>query len=308
MKEFKLKSRYDGVNLDVTVFEPEGEAKGILQVVHGMVEHKQRYYQFMEWMARQGYVCIAHDHRGHGKSVESHEGLGYMGKGGWIALVDDVRLVGDWIRNEYPGLPFNLLGHSMGSMVVRSYAKRYDDSIDSLIICGCPSYNPMSGIGIMLAGMISLIRGEHYRSNLLLKSSIGSFRKRFKDGKNAWITSDTNVQESIDKDVLCDFVFTANGYKNLFRLMRDCYSTDKESGKSSWALKKPELPVHFLSGADDPCRVSDKALADAVDKMRQAGYRNVDLKTYRGMRHHIIIEKDKEQVWKDIEKCCIKLS
>lgn len=297
MKDFKLKSRYDGVNLAVSVFESEGKAKGILQVVHGMVEHKKRYYQFMEWMASQGFICVAHDHRGHGESVESREDLGYMHKGGWLAMVDDVKLVNEWVKKEYPGLPVTLLGHSMGSMVVRSYVKRYDDSIDSLIVCGCPSYNPMSGVGILLAGLIALIHGERYRSKLLLKMSIGSFRKSFKDGKNAWISSDPEVQANIDKDILCNFVFTANGYKNLLRLMRDCYDT---CGKSGWVLKNPDLPVHFISGAEDPCRVSDKALAKAVESMRSAGYRNVDLKTYPGMRHHIIIEKDKEQVWKDI--------
>lgn len=318
MVEFTLTSQYDDLQIAVAMCEPEvGDSnasagdetsaggfqpKGIIQIVHGMVEHKERYYPFMEWMASQGFVCIAHDHRGHGGSVKNvATDLGYMYTGGWRALVEDTRMVCDYVKHLYPDLPLTLFGHSMGSMVVRSFVKRYDSMIDELIVCGCPSENPLGGIGRTLARCIGFLRGDHYRSSLMLKMSIGAFRKKFKaeHSKNSWITSDTEVVAGIDKDPLCGFVFTANGYYNLTSLMMDCYDV------KGWALGKPELPVHFISGADDPCRVNDEALAKAVESMRLAGYKNVDLKTYPGMRHHLILERDKEKVWNDIKSFAI---
>ena len=103
MKTLKLNSSADGVKLSVAVLEPVGEPKGIFQISHGMAEHKERYYPFMEYLAQNGYVCVIHDHRGHGASVQSPEDLGYMGKGGATALVEDLRLVQEWACKEYPG-------------------------------------------------------------------------------------------------------------------------------------------------------------------------------------------------------------
>lgn len=90
------------------------------------------------------------------------------------------------------------------------------------------------------------------------------------------------------------FNFTANGYANLFGLMIDCYSP------KGWRLANPDLPVMFVSGADDPCRISDLAFAKAVDCMRRVGYRRVASKLYPNMRHEILNETQKKQVWDDL--------
>ena len=131
MKSLKLKASADDLNLAVLVSEPECAPKGVFQIVHGMCEHKERYAAFMEYLSGHGYVCVIHDHRGHGESVKTPDDLGFMYKGGWRAMVEDVKLVADWAKAHYPGLKHVLLGHSMGSMVVRSFTKRHDDMIDT---------------------------------------------------------------------------------------------------------------------------------------------------------------------------------
>lgn len=299
MIEFTLPSQYDDVLISVAMIEPEGKPKGILQLVHGMVEHKVRYYEFMEWMASQGYVCVIHDHRGHGKSVKGGmKDLGFMYSGGWKAMVEDTRMVCDYIKGLYPDLPATLLGHSMGSMVVRSFTKRYDYMIDALIVCGCPSENPLGAVGKFLAKTFAVICGERFRPNLLTSMSIGTFRKAFKGekSKNSWITTDAGTVAVIDSDPLSNFAFTANGYFNLTSLMMDCYDV------KGWALKKADLPVRFISGANDPCRISDSALLKAVESMRKAGYSNVTLSLYPGMRHHVLLEHDRQKVWDEIKE------
>ena len=296
IKAMTLPASADGLSLAMLVSVPEEAPRGIVQLVHGMCEHKERYIPFMEWLTAHGYVCVIHDHRGHGASVRSADDLGYLYDGGWQALVEDVRVVSDWIREQWPGLDYTLFGHSMGSMVVRSFAKRYDDRLDRLFVCGCPSDNPAKGAGKALAALFGRLRGWHYRPRLLQKMSFGTFNKPFaQEGwPAAWVCSDPATLEAYHKDPLCAYQFTANGFYGLMGLMQDCYSA------KGWKVSRPLLPVHFISGAEDPCRTSDAALGKAVTLMRRIGYANADLRLYPHMRHEILTETDRQQVWDDI--------
>ena len=294
--EFKLTSPCDGLELACLCTEPEGEPKGVVQIAHGMCEHKERYTAFMEFLSENGYAAVINDHRGHGASVRSVRDLGYLYKDGWLSMVRDTRAVTQWARDRWPGKPLTLLGHSMGSMVVRSYAKRWDECIDALIVSGCPSDNPAKGAGKALAALDSLLCGPHHRPQLLQAMSVGAYNKDFKsEGRDcAWVCSDPEVQKAYDADPLCGYVFTANGFYNLMGLMQDCY------GARGWKVANPDLPVTFLSGALDPCRTSDEALEKAAALMRGAGYNSVSTKLYPGMRHEILNEKGKLTVWNDV--------
>lgn len=298
-RKFTLEASSDGLGLSCLVYENDEnvERRGTIVLVHGMCEHKERYIKLMEYLSAAGYVCVISDLRGHGESVLRQEDLGFMYAGGWRAMVEDVAIVVKWARDNYPVGDLTLFGHSMGSMVVRSCAKRHDDMIDRLIVCGCPSDNPAKGAGKALAGMTGLLCGWHSRSALLQAMSFGAYNKPFKDEgyKAAWVCSDKDVLDAYHADPLCQYVFTANGFYNLMALMQDCYDI------KGWKLSRPQMPVHFISGAKDPCRVSDEALAKAADTMKKAGYVNVDLKIYPGMRHEIHNETLAPQtVWPDI--------
>lgn len=300
MESFTLTSRYDDLKLAGLICLPASTPKGAVQIVHGMCEHKERYIPFMEWLAAQGFIAVCHDHRGHGASVKSPDDLGYMYDGGWKALVDDTHLVTEYIRGRYHGIRLTLFGHSMGSLVVRSYVKRYDADIDQLFVCGCPSDNPAKGAGKFIAKMCGVFKGWHSRPKLLQKMSFGAYNKPFESEgwSSAWVCSNPEILKAYHNDPLCQFIFTANGFYNLLGLMQDCYSL------KGWNLTRPSLPIRFISGAEDPCRVSDKALENAVEKMRQAGYKDVTLKTYQGMRHEILNETGRQTVWNDILEQC----
>lgn len=296
MKTLKLKSAYDSLDLSVAVSEAEGEAKGIFQISHGMAEHKERYFPFMNYLSKQGWVCVIHDHRGHGESIKSPEDLGFMFKGGADALVEDLLLVQDWAKKEYPGLEICLFGHSMGSMVVRAFCRKYDDRIAKLIVCGCPSYNSACSAGMALAGIVSFFCGAHHRSKLLNAMSFGSFGKLFPgEGALGWLSANKSNVKEYKADPLCGFCFTANGFKNLFKIMKECYNP------KGWQMAHSKMPVLFVSGGDDPCRISDKDFDKAVDFMRERGYGKVSSKLYPGLRHEILLE-GKAEVWEDIAK------
>lgn len=295
-----LSSPADGLGLSVSCLTPrEGiRPKGIIQLVHGMCEHKERYFPFMEYMADKGYVCVIHDHRGHGASVSHPSELGYFHEGGYEAMIEDAKAVTDWAAERFPGLEINLFGHSMGSMVVRAYAKRYDNTLTRLIVCGSPSYDPASKIGMLLARHSMKRKGGRHRPQSIQRLSFNSFNRKFrKEGSpNAWVCSDKNVVAAYDKDPLCNFQFTSNGFYNLFSLMQYAYSAE------NWAMRNTGMPVLFISGADDPCLINEKKFAGTVKFMRDLGYKNVTSRLYPGMRHEILNETGKIKVWEDIVK------
>ena len=184
----------------------------------------------------------------------------------------------------------------MGSMVARSYTKRYDNELAGLIVCGSPSYNATNGIGKSIAKCDAKKHGDHYRSTQMQKLAFGTYNKSF--GKvsspNAWICSDTAVVAAYDASPLCNYIFTSNGFYNLFALMDDAYN------RKDWHVVNPQLPIWFISGEDDPCFISPKKFNHAVDNMRKVGYVNVTSKLYPHMRHEIVNELGKEHVWNDI--------
>ena len=298
MKKVTLVSPSDGLEISVLTCTPQKGARGIVQLVHGMCEHKERYIPFMEFLAEEGYASIIHDHRGHGESVRSSEDLGYFYEGGYMALINDIKAVNSLAREENPGLSVVLMGHSMGSMAVRSYLKRYEDTVQALIVCGSPSFNKAAGLAKWITKLYSVIAGERHRPDLIQRLAFGSFNRRFGkvDSHNAWVCSDPEIVREYDRDPLCNFQFTNDGFINLFSLMEDAYATD------GWEVHNPEMPILFISGAEDPCLVSGHKFRQAVHAIRKAGYTNVRAKLYQGMRHEILNETGKRQVWEDVAK------
>lgn len=294
----KIKSNQDGLELEISIIKPQGEIKGIMQISHGMAEHKERYYPFMEYLVEQGYVTVIHDHRGHGMSVKKQEDLGYFYEDKAEYVVEDLYQVTNLIKNQYPNKKLILFGHSMGSMVVRKYIKKYDKEIDKLIVCGSPSKNPFVEFAIGFVKVMKRIKGEYYKSQLIQTLAFGTYHKKIQNpiSKNAWICANEEVVKQYDADKLNGFIFTLNGFQNLFTLMKDIYT------KKDWKLNHKELPIFFIAGKEDPVIVSPKKWEMAQSFLKEIGYQKVSGKLYEGMRHEILNEKDKKKVFEDILK------
>lgn len=299
---FTLRSRVDDLELSVLRTEPDGEIHGVIQIAHGMSEYKERYLPFMEYMSACGFVCVIHDHRGHGKSVRSREDLGYMYGGGANAMVEDIRRVNDFIHRRYVHKKIVLLGHSMGSMAVRTYLKKYDRSVDLVILSGSPSKNHALPIGMIFAAIGKKIFGGRIPGRLIEAMSFGPYMLRFRGEKSrfAWTCSDPEIVAEYDDSPLCGFTFSVDAYETLFQLMWETYSS------KGWRCRCPQLPILFVSGADDPCMGDIRKFKQAVEHMRHMGYRCVRGKIYRGMRHEILNEREKERVYRDLYRYITK--
>lgn len=294
LKHFYQSSQRDGTGLACVMVTPDGEPRGLVQLAHGMAEYKERYLPFMKFLAAHGYASLINDHRGHGASVGSPRDLGYFNRDGASALVDDLHQMTLWFREKYPGKKLILFGHSMGSLAVRVYRQKYEADIDALVVCGSPGRNPATGAGLLLNRVMTLVKGERYISPLFVQMTTGSFSKAFPspDTKNAWLSTNQDNVARYDADPLCGFPFTLNGYRALLELMRDAYRPAPAG--------KPDLPVHFISGEEDPCAPDRKGFEDAVRRMRNDGYRRVTAKMYPGMRHELLNHTNCQLVYDDL--------
>lgn len=280
-------------------YPPKGmKPVGVIEFVHGMCERRQRYEPTIAYFNKHGFICAITDLRGHGENILTTDDLGYFGDEGYKGLVDDVHEYTMYLKREFPKLPLVLLGHSMGSLIVRTYLKTYSREVDAVILSGSPSNNAMVGLGKSLTKFLAMFRGWHYRSPFIANIVSGTFEKPFANEGilNAWLTRDRNIVEEYNRDELCGVPFTLNGYFGLMNLIQQTYSS------SGWISKNKSLPIMFISGADDPCRRNDKAFKKAVAHLKRCGYPNTFSKLYPEMRHELFNELDSDEVYEDILK------
>ena len=297
-------SNTDGLPLRVLRIEPENpqDIRGIVQMVHGKNEHKGRYAAFMRFLASNGYLTIANDHRGHGESVIDPEDRGYFYQGGTDALVEDLHEITLDVKKyaaEKCGrsdLPITLLGHSMGSLAARCYIRQYDADIDQLCLTGSPSRSDNIKKGLRVLKLLKAIEGKRSRSPLAKKLIMGTTyeRKYRHEGlKNAWTNSEREAVIEHNNDPLCSFSFTLNGYEEMLKMAMLAYT-------GGYTPQNPAMPIRFFSGEDDPCALSRQKFVEAMRLMTSIGYTNVRCRLYKGMRHDILHEKNKLRVYSDI--------
>ncbi len=285
----------DSLQISVAVSLPQSPPLAVIQLLHGVCGCKERYFPFMNFLAEKGYVCVIHDHRGHGESIRERDDLGYFHQDGSKALVEDARMVSEWAKDKYPDLPLYMVAHSMGSMVARIFLKKHDYMLDGIVLCGSPGWNPLSSAGRLFLSFLCFFDGGRSRPGFIQRMMSDVYNRKFRsEGPNAWTCSDPQMRMSFADNPSCNFQLTSNGAKTVLELMKQTYSSD------GWGMSNPELPILFLSGEEDPCMISLHNLSKTVDHMRTMGYKNVSATVYPEMRHEVLNEKDRIKVWNDI--------
>ena len=288
----------DGAHtLKVRVYKPEGEIKALFHVVHGMTEHVDRegYVTFMTRLAEEGYLAFGYNHLGHGDTAKDDSELGFIAeKDGWRLLVADVANAEGKMKKEYPDLPLYLLGHSMGSFIVRLAAK--EAKPDKLIVMGTGGPNPAAGAGIALAGMIKTFCGARHPSPFIEKMAFGKYNERFdKTRKYDWLSKDRHVQDVYAADKFCTFHFTVSALRDLVVMNKECNT------KEWFSSFDKKLPVLLVSGAEDPVGDYGKGVTAVYEGLKSAGC-DVKMKLYENCRHEILNETCREETTNDILK------
>ncbi len=299
VKQVKVPSCNGSHRLHGVVYLPEQAPKGILHIVHGMTEHIARYEPTMAHFAALGYIVMGYDHLGHGFTVNDDSELGFIAhKDGWKQLVQDVKTFSDALRQEYGAqLPYYLLGHSMGSFIVRLAAETQVRP-DKLIIMGTGGPNPAAGAGLAVIGAVKALKGERYYSALVDSLAFGSYNKRFGGGTaedpSPWLTTDEDVRKRYYADKLCTFKFTVSAMGDLIRLT-------KNANRRGWYTHlNRSIPILLVAGEDDPVGNYGKGVEQVYRQLLKTGH-SAQCILYKGARHEILNERCARQTQADIQ-------
>ena len=105
--------RVDELSIRWQGWLPEGEARAVFLIVHGLAEHSGRYAEFVAHFRGLGIACYALDLRGHGHSDGRRVHVDSFDE-----YQRDIEAVRKVVRERHPNLPFFLVGHSMGGVAV----------------------------------------------------------------------------------------------------------------------------------------------------------------------------------------------
>lgn len=304
-EEYSIRSA-DGISdLHAMKWMPEREAKAVIHLTHGMVEHIRRYEDFARFLNEAGFVAAGHDHIGHGDSVRSLEELGDMqAEHPADVMTADMMAHIRLLRGQYPSVPFFVLGHSMGSYLLRKMLSEYAEELRSLgvrgaILAGTGSVSPLVlKSGLMLIGGMAKIRSWKYRSPLVAGLVTGGPFSEYdasgQDLSRSSLTKDTTIARAYLEDPKCGFRFTLRGYKGLLEAC--AYDNDPEN----IAKISKDLPVLFASGDRDPVGDMGKGVTKAYEQFVNAGIKDVTLRIYENDRHEILNELDRDMVYREL--------
>ena len=290
----------DGVSkLHAIVWSDETKKPiGILQIIHGMAEYIDRYDDFARFMVEKGFVVVGDDHLGHGDSVGENGTFGYFcKKDPATVLVRDEHRLKKLMEAKYKGVPYYILGHSMGSFIARNYLNKYGSGIQGMIVMGTGNQSKaLLSASKVLVGLTGFFCGEKHVAKFINKLAFGTYNRAIEDAKTNvdWLTKDETIVDKYIADERCGFTFTVNGFRGLFELI---YRLQKP--KNFVNIPK-QTPVFFVSGEEDPVGDYGEGVIGAKNDLVRAGLENVSMKLYPGDRHEILNETDKDIVYQDI--------
>ena len=299
-KDFYYPSIDGKTKIHAISWEPDGKPKAVLQIIHGMVEFIDRYDEFARYLTEHGYLVVGEDHLGHGASVISDKHHGYFGEDGNAWVIADIHQLRLMMTEEYPELPYLMLGHSMGSFLLRQYITekdaRYAKDLAGIIVMGT-GWQPkiIAEIGKTLARILGTKKAG---KNAKLIDIIG-FRNNLKRIKNPrtmkdWLTKDEDVIDRYRATPWCNFHFSPNAYFHMFAGMQKAHDVNRMK-------KLPEgLPILFASGAEDPVGNWGEGVRKAYMVYSEKTPCDVNIKLYEDDRHEILNELDKDQVFDDM--------
>ncbi|MBD5546061.1 MAG: alpha/beta hydrolase [Lachnospiraceae bacterium] len=297
-EELTFDSRDGKTKIHAVRWVPEGKVVCIVQIIHGMAEYIERYEELAQYLGEKGILVTGDDHLGHGKSVGEDGTYGYFcEQDPATVVVRDVHRLKKMTQEEYPGIPYVILGHSMGSFILRNYLFRYGTGIQGAIVCGTGSQPKALVRGSkMIAALQGVFLGQKHVAKMIDKLAFGSYNKKIPDAKTPvdWLCTEESVVNAYVTDELCGFTFTVNGFKTLFTLL------DRLNREENLNAMPKNLPVHFIAGDMDPVGNYGEGVRKAYEDFQKVGMERISLKLYAGDRHELLNEKDKFKVYEDI--------
>lgn len=289
----------DGVEIFVYKWEPETENNilGVVQIAHGMAEHAARYSRFARELTDAGYIVYANDHRGHGKTAQKVENVGYCGEDGFNWMVSDMKELTSIIKKENPGLPVFLFGHSMGSMLSQMYIALHGSELKGAILSGTSGrMGFVLNLGLFMAKRQTLKIGVKTPSEVMNKMTFASYNNEFKPTRTPfdWLSRDEKEVDKYIKDPFCGGVFSAGFFYDFLRGLKEIHN------KMTMEKIPKELPIYFMSGDKDPVGRDCKTVRSLIEEYKKLGISDISYKFYQNGRHEMLNEINRNEVMGDV--------
>ena len=296
-KEYYFLSADGCSQIHVNCWRPD-QVIGVVQIAHGIAEYGKRYEPFARYLCDHGFAVVANDHLGHGLSIAAGQPpLFFSETNGWTHVVDDMEQLRLQTAAEFPGVPYFLFGHSMGSFLSRTYLIRYPGKLSGCILCGTGNPGTMTILGgqKVVAHEIKKVGKTGY-SKKADDLAFGSYNRKFAPNRTEadWLsTSEANV-DSYLRDPQCGGKISAGLMQDL---LEGLWLITRKKNLSSMDLS---IPVLFIAGQDDPVGNMGKGVKKAHRNFLSVGVTQADIKLYEGLRHEILNEDAHMDIYFDI--------
>ncbi|MCQ2521717.1 MAG: lysophospholipase [Lachnospiraceae bacterium] len=302
-QEYSFLSHNKSNHIHCVRWIPEKEPIAILYVIHGMQEYVERYQDFAEFMRRRGFLVAGHDHIGHGKTAWNISDLGNMhATNPKKSMVEDITTHFQLLRKEYPTTPFFILGHSMGSYLLRCFLAEKAPRLKSLtgvILMGTGTEkNSVLTAGRVVLHTLAVKNSWSHKSDFVKGLMFNSAYHKFNiDGtapENSWLSTNTEANRAFYADPYCNYTFSLGGYLALV-------DAAMESNLLKGIERIPkDLPIHFVSGSEDPVGGLGKGVNKAYQKFKKVGPTHVSIRMYKGLRHELLHEPCRNEIYQDL--------
>ena len=288
----------------ISCIPKNGQYTKILQIIHGMTEYIEKYLPFIEYLTSFGFIVVGHDQLGHGNSFTNSDDKGYFGEPDPSnLLIQDIHILRKMTQDKYKNIPYFILGHSMGSFLLREYITYYSENLAGVILMSTGYTSPcICSFILKFLKIFACFKGWHHKSEFLKKRmSINSPKEE--DFNNSWLSRDPEAVKILLSDKKSNFLFTLNGLYGLF-------DTIKKSCDPTYLVKiKKDLPILFISGSCDPVGDNGKGVEKIYKLVKSLGSIDVTIKLFENDRHELLKEIDKKDVYEYIkvwiEKKCL---
>lgn len=296
--ELFFQSSDNVTNIHMITWEPDSEVLGIVQINHGVSEHIDRYDDFAKFLNSKGILVVGIDYIGHGMSTNNGNKEMYFGPSGSYKLVlTDIHYALQQTKNNYPNVPYTMLGFSLGSFLTISYMIDYPGIVDGAILVGTGSITSLKyKLVNMVVNKEAAKYGENVATERVRELSFGAYNKKFKPNRTThdWLCKSEGAVDLYLADPLRGKAMTVGLFRELLSSMYYSCQTDNIN-----KMNKTK-PIYLLSGGDDYVGDKGKGVKKSLELFKSSGINDVDMKIYPTLRHAILHENENEQIYNDI--------
>ena len=281
---------FDNKKIPYLFFESKREKyKNNVVILHGMMEPVDRYTEFSEFLASNGYNVFVMEIRGHGELKESE--IGDFGRGGIKSVFKDIDNFFTKILSKVGATPSNttILGHSMGALIGTPWGIK--NKYKYFILSALPLKNQLEAIGGNLATILERI----------IFRKVSAFNKIFEKYNSAfepnitkfdWLTRDEAENKKYEDNELCGYPVTPKFFSGLFSMMRFINRNHKKLDEHTKILA--------IYGTDD--KVSNIPYLSKFFNILRKKKRRINILENRNGRHESLNETNKHEIYDEILK------